>query len=311
MNLIRLRYFCALVEEQSFTRAARRLHIAQQSLSQAIAKLEQELRVTLVVRGGARGGVETTDAGRMLYVNGIDLLQQAELLLEHVRDVAEQRPGRLSVGVLGSGAAELTPVILGAFRVAWPRVALTVRSLDFGGFAPALVEGDVDVALITTPLVDDGFIATPLFQEPRAVTIASSHPLAEAAALPMAAVLDEPFFDISEAPRRWADYWTARDERGGLPPRPVASSYGSKLEMLMAAAAGEGVITAPLSTARFFPYPGLRLVPLTDTSPATIAAVARRGATNPLVESFRDIAARCSQGVPGLVPHATLPTRPG
>lgn len=308
MNFTRLRYFCTLVEEESFTGAARRLHIAQQSLSEGIAKLERELRVQLIIRDRRTRAVELTDAGRLLYTSGTDLLRRADATVADLRLLASGRTGHLCVGVFSNGAAELTPAVLSAFRAAWPRVELKAHTLDFADFESALLDGTVDVALVKLPLSDDRLVATPLYEEPRAVMLSARHPLADADQLPLHDILDEPFFDIAEAPRPWADFWLARADRGGIPPRMAGAAHSSKIDMLMGVAAGGGVTTAPWSTQRFFPYPGLTFVPLTGTAGATTAVAARHDNTDPLVASFRTITVDTTTALIGAVPRATLAT---
>src|ERR671922_941699 len=96
-ELRQLRYFVTVAEERSFTRAAGRLHIAQQSLSQQIRTLESQLGVTLFERSSH--GVELTDIGAVLLREARPVLAQAERVVEAVRRAARGEAGELRVGV--------------------------------------------------------------------------------------------------------------------------------------------------------------------------------------------------------------------
>jgi DNA-binding transcriptional LysR family regulator len=82
-ELRHLRSFVAVAEEGSLTRAAARLHIAQQSLSQQIRTLEAQLGATLFVRSSR--GAELTDAGAVLLREARPVLAQAERAVEAVQ----------------------------------------------------------------------------------------------------------------------------------------------------------------------------------------------------------------------------------
>jgi DNA-binding transcriptional LysR family regulator len=101
-ELRQLRYFVAIAEEGSLTRAAARLHIAQQSLSQQVRTLEAQLGVTLFERSSR--GVTLTDVGLVLLREARPVLAHAERAVDAVRRVARGEQGELRVGFLGSVA---------------------------------------------------------------------------------------------------------------------------------------------------------------------------------------------------------------
>src|SRR5271170_6876522 len=97
MELRQLRYFIAVAERLSYSKAAQHLHITVPPLSRQIRQLEEELGVQLLVRD--RRGVALTDAGRMLLREAKSLATQTEHVLECVRLAKMGETGRVRVGI--------------------------------------------------------------------------------------------------------------------------------------------------------------------------------------------------------------------
>ena len=100
IDLKQLRYFLAVAEEKSFSRAAERLHISQPPLSQQIMKLEAELGVKLFAR--TTRSFELTVAGKALMAEAADLLGKMRMTIDTVRQIDRGEVGRLRVGIVGS-----------------------------------------------------------------------------------------------------------------------------------------------------------------------------------------------------------------
>ncbi len=128
IELRQLRYFVAVVEEGSITRAAGQLFLSQQALSAAIRQLEQRAGTELLVRGPR--GLEVTDAGRTLLAHARRVLRGADELEAAVRAHPDGRAGALRGGLLTDGAGPLTAPNVAAVRAAPPRVPVGVRTLQ-------------------------------------------------------------------------------------------------------------------------------------------------------------------------------------
>jgi DNA-binding transcriptional LysR family regulator len=114
MNFQRLRYFVAVAEELSFSRAAERLHMAQPPLSYQIKRLEEELGAQLFHR--TKRSVRLTDAGRLLLAEARGLLVHAEQTASVVHRVGQGEVGRLTVGFVPSAANRVLPPLSAGFR---------------------------------------------------------------------------------------------------------------------------------------------------------------------------------------------------
>ena len=127
MDLKQLEYFVAVAAEQSFTRAARRLHIVQSGLSAAIRALEDDLGVTLFTRTTRR--VDLTAIGRAFLVEAQRVLELAAQARRVVAQMQGLQRGTLSIGLI-KGLAPLIDVseLLGRFRGETPNIEIRLIS---------------------------------------------------------------------------------------------------------------------------------------------------------------------------------------
>ncbi len=144
-ELRQLRYFVAAAEEGSLTRAAVRLHIAQQSLSQQIRALERQIGAALLVRSSH--GVRPTAAGTALLRESRVLLTQAERAIDAARLAARGDPSPLRVGFLVTVANYLMPPVVRTVRERYPHIAVRAEDLPIAALVAGLREGRLDAAL--------------------------------------------------------------------------------------------------------------------------------------------------------------------
>src|ERR1041384_2565896 len=96
IELRHLRYFQAVAEELSFSRAARRLNVAQPALSRAVKQLEESLGAMVLER--TRHQVRLTPAGTVLLRETVALLQHVQEMSSRVRRTAAGEEGELRLG---------------------------------------------------------------------------------------------------------------------------------------------------------------------------------------------------------------------
>src|SRR5438105_966230 len=114
MEIHQLRYFVAVVDLGSFTRAAEKCLVAQPSLSQQIIKLERELRQPLLERLGRT--VRLTEAGRALYERAVGVLARLDEIRDHVAAATAPGAGAINVGAIPTIAPYLLPPLLKSYR---------------------------------------------------------------------------------------------------------------------------------------------------------------------------------------------------
>jgi DNA-binding transcriptional LysR family regulator len=283
-DLRQLRYFVAVAERLSFSRAAEDLHIAQPSLSKQIRQLERGMRVQLFRRSSRH--VELTGAGELLLREARALLSAWTAALASVRDVAASESQVLRVGFAASAANEMTPLILRRFGERHPGWRVEMSQTDWQDPTAGLAGGAVDVALLRLPVpLDDSFGVHVLLEEPRCVALASTHPLAGAEVIRLEQLLDEPFVAPPEESGRWRDYCLAVDARGGHPVR-IGAVAKRPDEWLIAIATGLGIAFTPSATARYYQRPDITYRPIEGISSSQVGVVWPCATTSEPVRGF-------------------------
>jgi DNA-binding transcriptional LysR family regulator len=283
-ELRQLRYFVAVAEEGSLTRAAARLHIAQQSLSQQIRSLEAQLGATLFERSSR--GVALTDVGAVLLRETRPVLAQAERAVEAVQRAARGEQGALRVGFLSSVANHVMPPVVRAFGERHPGISLETEDVTIAALVAGLREGRLDAGLSRPPLVDD-LESEIVVRERVAAVLPEGHPLAAREELTLAELSGEPWVLTPRA--SWPPWHRRYDEdfaRAGYRPRVV--QRGSTPQSLLAlVAAGVGVTRLAMS-ARSLRDGGVAFVPLAGEE-AVVVLVWRDGAANPALPALRAV----------------------
>jgi LysR family transcriptional regulator, benzoate and cis,cis-muconate-responsive activator of ben and cat genes len=276
MELRHLRYFVAVAEELHFGRAAERLYMAAPPLSQRIKELERELGTRLFER--STRSVSLTEAGERLLPTARETLRCADDLARRAATGATPEPGVLRVGVFCHGLAELTAPVLTTFRRRHPDVRVSLTDVPYGHLATALLSGAVDAVLAFGPIGDDRVELVEVASEPRRAFVSSGDPLADASSLRLADIVDREYLRSYDAggSAAWASHWMLGDVRPVADARVVGEDCRSIPEAQARIALGEGIGTATASVARFYPYPGVRTVPLDDAPPTAVGIAVRR-----------------------------------
>jgi DNA-binding transcriptional LysR family regulator len=127
MEFRHLRYFVAVAEELSFTRAAAVLHVAQSAVSAQIRLLEDSVGVTLLERSSRH--VELTGAGRSFLQGAKKLIFDLEELTRQTRRIGRAETGHLAIGFIGAQSHEWMPIVLRRFRQKYPDVEVILTEM--------------------------------------------------------------------------------------------------------------------------------------------------------------------------------------
>ncbi|HEY8848036.1 MAG TPA: LysR family transcriptional regulator, partial [Thermoanaerobaculia bacterium] len=165
MEVHQLRYFCAIVETGSFSRAAQRTNVSQPSLSQQILKLEDELGTRLFDRLGR--SVRLTEMGQVLLPRARAVLHELEAARSDVVERKASVSGSICIGVIPTIAPYFLPPILASFSRKRPQARISVVEEITPLLLDRLRAGSMDVAIVAVPLGIRGneFQSFPLMSE--------------------------------------------------------------------------------------------------------------------------------------------------
>lgn len=264
LDLHKLRYFVALVEELHFGRAAERLFITQPVLSRQVQKLERELGVDLLIRSSRH--VELTSAGRQLFEDAQPLLVAANAVVRRVRRAATGRAA-LTVGFfVGDPIIQLVR----AFDAAHPDTDLDVHRIYWSDQPGALLDEDIDISFAHLPIDDDGLDLAHLYSSPRLALLPATHRLAGRCEIAIRELADDPVIVHGGASPIW-DAWHNVDPRpDGRHARrgPTVHNLEEKIEV---AGTGRAVGFIPVCiTAAMQIPPEVMAIPVVDIPPVDV-----------------------------------------
>jgi len=147
MELRSLHYFVRIAELGSITRAASHLHLAQPALTRHMQRLEEELGVALFTR--ANRGVRLTEAGVKLLDSATRILREVERTGDEIRAQGAHPSGRIVVGVTSTLCPVLVPELFARLRRDVPRVELKILHAGMIRLEEFVIDGRVDVALLS------------------------------------------------------------------------------------------------------------------------------------------------------------------
>ena len=282
MQIQQLRYVVCVAEERRFTRAAARLHVAQPSVSSAVAALEQELGAPLFHRH--RSEVTLTSAGEVFLPWARQVLADCEAGATAVRDLLGLRRGRLVLGATPSLTTNLLPPLLAAFHSDHPAVEITLHEAGSQDLVERLERGEMDVAVVILPVDRPWVETTALLDEELVLAVEPGHPLAGHHAIPVSRLEDVPLVMFKDG-YDLRDATLAACRQAGFV--PTLAMQGLEMDGALAlAAAGVAAAVVPESVV---PTDGrLRSVRFSDGSlKRTIGLASRRDRPySPAAEAF-------------------------
>jgi len=280
LELRELRYFLAVAEELNFTRAAERLHLAQQALSAAIRNLENDLGVQLFIRNTKR--VELTSAGEALVAGARHALASAADAVDDVRRVASGRSGRLIVGFsTATGAVPKVRQLIRRFSEQSPDVDLRLVEHDFSDPTAGLSRGATQVAFVFGPLTDD-LSSVAVFEETRHVALPSDHPLAARTALTTADLTGLAWLRVPAPDGPWSRFWFHHP----LGEDAAGAEIRTADEWVPAIEAARGVAYTLPTVMENFPNTDIVTVAVTDLEPGSVELAWRTDDADPVVAAF-------------------------
>jgi LysR family transcriptional regulator, hydrogen peroxide-inducible genes activator len=241
MEMHQLRYFVAVAEEGSFSRAAERMRVAQPSLSQQMQKLEAEVGHSLFDRLSRR--VTPTEAGRQLLPFARRILSGLLDAQRCVDQLAKEPTGTVALGIIPTIAPYVLREVLEKTRAQLPRVNVTVREDLTENLVRALDQGEIDLAIVSTCKNGPGIYREIWATEPLLLAVSAEHRLAKRQSVSAKDLQSETLLLLNEGHclAQQIDQWC---DRHGVRTSNEQSAFQLST-VLNLVAAGEGVSLVP------------------------------------------------------------------
>lgn len=175
MHLKELNYIVTLADEQSISRAADQLYMAQSSLSQFLQQYEAELGMPLFVRTSK--GIRLTAAGALFVDNARTILTHYRLVQNELWDMAGLNGGSVILGISSFRGKYMLPGILKNFYEQYPNIRVDVVEKNSMALEDKLIEGSVDLAIVALPLSRMSHEVEYLKQDEIFIVARRSHPV--------------------------------------------------------------------------------------------------------------------------------------
>lgn len=295
MELRQLRYFVAIVEEGSLSRAATRLHVSQPPLSTQLKALEDEIGTTLLARSNR--GVTPTAAGAAFYEEARAVLAR----LEQARGLALQAQsgevGVLAVGFVSIADYSILPPALKRFRSRYPRVEVQLQELTTDAQIRELRAARLDLAIGLAPVDEPDLQFNRVLQEELLLAAPSGHPAISGVGAVDLRALSKTSFIVP--PRDVGpglyDLIISQCRAAGFAPR-ITQRARQMQTVIGLVSCGMGVALVP-SSVQNLQRTGVQYRPLRGR-PARIelGILQLRGASNPLAQNFVETLGQVAAG---------------
>lgn len=272
-TLVQLRYFAAAAEHGSMTAAARELVVSQSAVSTAVAQLEKELGVQLLLRHHARGLALTT-AGREFYAELRAFLAHSQELADSATNAGKALVGELAVGCFDTLAPFWLPRLVSRYAAEHPDVLVRAIEGEHSAMKRALRTGECEVALMYGYDLGEDLATTGVGTAPPYVLVSPDHRFAGRSEVGLRELADEPMV-LLDLPHTGA-YFRSLFEGLGIEPLVRHRTHGYETVRAMVAA-GHGYAVLNQRPAHDETYAGGKVValPIADDLPALDIVIAR------------------------------------
>ena len=288
MNLMRIKYFVEVAKWGSFSKAAQTLYVSQPNLSRQIALMEQEVGFALFHRSGKN--IQLTRAGEYLYGQLRDLPEHTERAIAHAETISRREADSLSIGVLeGQDVNAFLSDRINHLREENPDLLVEMERNSFRNLRQGLDRGAYDVLFTLEFELEgrDDWDSMILFQQPGAIVLSRSHPLAGRDNLTIEDFRSEPFVAISRenSPGGYNLLLKQCAESGFVP--NIVRETNTTESLFLCVEMGLGVALLDRNT-RLERNNALRIIDIPESRAAGLVAVWRKDNRNPMLPALLD-----------------------
>jgi LysR family transcriptional regulator, cyn operon transcriptional activator len=267
MELRHLRYFLAVADTRSFTRAAERLHVTQPTLSHQIKQLESIVGTMLFDRSTKE--VEPTAAGKLFKPYCERILKEIDASALAISELEGLMCGTLRMAVFHSFSHSMLPPIMSEFALRYPGVRVVTRLVPRMDMERELINAELDMAVAYIAGDNDQIEAEPLFEEELVAVVGSKCPQAGRKSMPMRELAKLPLVLLTPefGARQFVDRFFSET---GQHPHVVLEM--NAIDPILAITRNSGLATV-LSPGAIIDASGLHIVRLTDPVPRRMVGI--------------------------------------
>jgi len=188
MDLRQLNHLIAVAEHQSFSAAARALHTVQSNVSTHVAKLEKELGAALI----DRHTMQPTAEGRAVLERARRIRTELQAINDDIVSMRHEVAGEVRIGCIGTTGRWMASPLLGRLAERHPALRPVLVDATTTSLTPRVLDGDLDMAIVNTPVVEASLESEPLFDEERIIVAPADHPLADRGTINVADLAEHP-----------------------------------------------------------------------------------------------------------------------
>lgn len=186
MDLRQLSHLIAVSEHHSFSAAARALHTVQSNVSTHVAKLEKELGAALI----DRHNMQPTAEGAAVLERARRIRTELQAITSDIESMRNEISGEVRIGCIGTTGRWLVTPLLSELDERFPLLRPVLVDATTATLVPRVLNGDLDMAIVNTPVPDAGINSEELFDEERILVVPIDHTLASVESIDIATLAD-------------------------------------------------------------------------------------------------------------------------
>lgn len=235
-----LQAFAAAARRQSFTLAAKDLHLTQSAISHAIRALEEEVGFRLMDRRGR--SVSLTQAGEQFLRHVNVILQEMETARAGLDSMSRWGHGRLRVGASTTACQYILPTVLREFRQSFPQCVITIEPGDYSRQLDLLRSNTIDLALMLEPEKERDLNFVPLFEDELRLLVSPMHAWARSGRVPRGGLANETLVLYNKSSYTFRLVSTYLREEGNAPGASIELGSMEAIKELVKIGLGVGVL---------------------------------------------------------------------
>ena len=240
-DLRHLEIFSKVVELKSFSKAADAVFLAQASVSERIANLEDMVGTSLLDRLGRQ--VTPTKAGELLYKHAVLLLDNKKTACLEMQDFLGMQKGDIQVGASTIPGEYILPKVMGRFRNKYPLVSVTLTIGDTSEIEDHVLEGKLELGVVGSRSSHRSLIHHELWKDQLVLAVPAQHRWAEKGEISIEQLFEEPFIlrETGSGTLKILEDFIEVAGSGGMDSLKIVASLGSSTAVKEGIKAGLGV----------------------------------------------------------------------